>query len=148
MILTKIAILGGLWGGLGGSWGFLGRSEAVLGRSWGDIVSSSLSDQFVDRFWSPKGCPKGGFLGAKMEPKSIPKRGPNLRAKKLPLKSDLGRFCVVFGGVREAFLLIFYWFLYYFQENDVFEEDRSPRPIRERKMTKNDPHKPPKTTPR
>ena len=114
----------------------------------GNILSSPISDLFFYRFWSPKRCPKGGILGAQMEPKSIPKRGRNLRAKTLPLKSDLGRFCVVLGGVPDAFVLTFYLFSYYFQENDVFEEDRCPRPIRERKMTKHDPKMPPKTTPK
>ena len=126
----------------------MGGLGAVLGRSWGDMLSSPIFDRFLDRFWSPKGCPKGGILGAKMAPKSIPKRGRNLRAKKLRLGSDLGRFWVVSGGAGRAFLLIFYWFCYCFREKDVFEEDKRPRAIRERKMTKNDPNMPPKTTPR
>ena len=58
----------------------------------------------------PQGWPQGGILGAKAVPKSIQKQGRNLRAKKLPLRSDVGRFCVFFGGVGEAFLMIFYWF--------------------------------------
>ena len=33
-----------------------------------------MLDPFYDRFWSRKGRQKGGFWGAKMEPKSIPKR--------------------------------------------------------------------------
>ena len=37
-------------------------------------------------------------MGAKTEPKSIPKRGRNFTAKKLRLGSDLGRFWVVLGG--------------------------------------------------
>ena len=57
-----------------------------------------------------------------MAPKSIPKRGQNLRAKKSPLGTDLGRFWVVLGRARRAFLLKFYWFLYYFVEIDVFEK--------------------------
>ena len=71
-----------------------------------------------------------------MEQKSIQKRGRNLRAKKLPLGSDLGRSWVVLGGAGGAFLLIFYWFFYYFVKIDVLEEDRCPRAIRERKRTK------------
>ena len=71
-----------------------------MGRSWAGIVSSSISDRFFDGFWSPKRCPKGGFLGAKMEPKSIPKRGRNLRAKKLSLGSGLGRSWVDLGPLR------------------------------------------------
>ena len=39
--------------------------------------------------------PKGAILGAEMVSKSIPKRGRNLRAKKLHLETDLGRFGVV-----------------------------------------------------
>ena len=71
-----------------------------------------------------------------MEPKSIQKRGRNLRAKKMPLGSDLGRFWFVLGVAREPFLLIFYWFFYYFVKIDVFEAKRPPRAIRERKKAK------------
>ena len=77
-------------------------------------LSSQIFDRFFDRFWSPKGCPKGGFLGAKTEPKSIPKRGRNLRAKKLPLGVVLARFWVVLegclGGIFVDFLLVFVLF--------------------------------------
>ena len=71
-------------GSLGASWGLLGP----LGPNLGGYGSPWV---IFDRFWSPKRCPKGGILGAKMEPKSIPKRGRNLRAKKLPLVALLGR---------------------------------------------------------
>ena len=57
----------------GGRGGVLGGSWALLGRSWSDLGGSPISDRFFDRFGAPKGCPKGGILGAKMEPKSIPK---------------------------------------------------------------------------
>ena len=67
-------------------------------------------------------------MGAKTEPKSIPKRSRNLRAKKSHLGTDSGRFCVVLGGVRGAFSLIFYWFLYYFVKNGVFEKSSSQDP--------------------
>ena len=104
-------VLGASWGALGGSWGRLGAllgglgellrgSWAVLGRSWCDFWSSPISYRFFDRFWSRKGCQKGGVLGAKMEPKSIPKRGRNLRAKKLSLGSGLGRSWVDLGPLR------------------------------------------------
>ena len=62
-----------------------------------------------------------------MAPKSIPKRGRNLTAKKTPLGTDLGRFWVVLGDARGAFLLIFYWFLYYFVEIGVFDMKPVPR---------------------
>ena len=70
---------------------------------------TSIFYNFFERFWEQKGCPKGGILGAKMEPESMPKRGRNSRKKKLPLKSDLGQFWLVSGDAREAFLLIFCW---------------------------------------
>ena len=91
------AILGGLGGGPGSSW-------AVLGRSWSDFWSGPIFDHvfnrfyfFFGRFWSPKGCPRGGILGAKMEPKSMPKRGRNLRAQKLPLGPSWNRLGAVLG---------------------------------------------------
>jgi hypothetical protein len=86
---------------------------------------------------------------SKMKPKSIPKRGRYLRATKLPLGCDLGRLWDVLGDrTRTALLLIFCRFCYYSKENNVFEKERCPRAIRERKMTKKDPKMPPKTTPR
>ena len=49
-----------------------------------------------------------------MGPKSIPKRGRNLRAKKLPLGTVLGRFWDVLEGCRRGifvdFLLVFVLF--------------------------------------
>ena len=61
--------LGCLLRGLGRPWGGLGAvlagSWAPLARSWGDILSEVIFDQFYHRFWSPKGCPKGGILGPK-----------------------------------------------------------------------------------
>ena len=109
---------GGSWGSFGRSWrrlggsgaalgGVLGRSWAVLWRSERDTWSSQIFDCFLDRLWSPKGCPKGGILGAKTVPKSMPKRGRNLRAKKLPLGSDLVRFGVVLGGSPEGIFMDF-----------------------------------------
>ena len=144
--------LGGVSGGLDA---ILGGSGAVLARSWSDFLNSPISDPSFYRFfcgfgpfWSPTGSQKGAILGAKMVPKSIPKRGRNLRPKKLPLGSDLGRFWLVLGGGREAFLLIFYWFLYYFLKIHVFHAKRRPRASRERKRQKNEAKRPPKTTPR
>ena len=50
-------------------------------------------------------------MGVKTDPKSTSKRRRNLRAKKLRLGSDLGRFWFVFGGCRGGifvdFLLVF-----------------------------------------
>ena len=70
-------LLGASGGGPGGLLGVPGRvrgaSWALLGRSWSDLQGSPISDRFFDRFRAPKGCPKGGIWGAKMEPKSTPK---------------------------------------------------------------------------
>ena len=107
----------------GGPGEVLGGLVAILRRH----LEQSSFDRFFGRFWSPKGCPKGGILGAKMAPKSIPKRGRNLRRKKSPLGTNLGRFWFVLGGARGAFLLIFYWFLYYFVEINVFDVKTVPR---------------------
>ena len=71
----------------------------ALGDSWGGLGRS------------------GGDL--KATPTSIPKRGRTLRANNSHLGTDLGRFWVVLGCARGAFLLIFYWFLYYFVEIDL-----------------------------
>ena len=131
----------------------MGGSGAVLARSWSDFLNSPISDPSFYRFfcgfgpfWSPTGSQKGDILGAKMVRKSIQKRGRNLRPKKLPLGSDLGRFWLVLGGVREACLLIFYWFSYYFVKIVVFDAKRRPREIRVRKRTKNGAQRPPKTS--
>ena len=109
-------LLGAFFDVLGPSWGLLERLGTLLGgswaiweRLWSDLSTKSMLDLFYNRFWTRKGRQKGGFWGAKMEPKSIPKRGRNLRAKKSPLKSDLGRFWLVLGGARGAFFLIFFW---------------------------------------
>ena len=51
------------------------------------------------------------MLGAKTESKSVPKRGQNLRAKKLRLGNDLCRFWIDLGrglgGIFVDFLLVF-----------------------------------------
>ena len=103
MFLKPLRVLFGLLGTLlGASWSLLGRSWAVLGRNWvvlDRLLGTSIFDDFLDRCWEQKGYPKGGILGAKTEPKSIQNRGRNLRAKKLCLGGDLGRFGVVLGAV-------------------------------------------------
>ena len=76
------ALRGGLGGLLGGSW-------ALLGRSWSDLLSSSILDRFFYRFWSPKGCPKGGIWGPKTEPKTTQNRSKNHLKKRSPLGSLL-----------------------------------------------------------
>ena len=73
-LFPEISPLFDPWGALGG---VLGGSGAVLGRSWADMKSDRIFDDFLTRFRSPKGCPKGGLLRAEMVPKSIPKRGRN-----------------------------------------------------------------------
>ena len=45
-------------------------------------------------------------MEAKAEQKSIPKRGANLRAKKLPLGTDVGRFGVGLGAVLASFFVV------------------------------------------
>ena len=48
----------------------MGSLGALVGRSfWRSNFGSCL-----DRFWHRKGCPKGGFGGAKMGSKTIPER--------------------------------------------------------------------------
>ena len=64
------------WGGLGLSGGVRGASWESLGRSWGDLGATLEAVRFriiclID--FDAKRVPKGSILGAKMEPKSIPK---------------------------------------------------------------------------
>ena len=81
-----------------------------------------------------------------MAPKSIPKRGQNLRGKKSPLGIDLGRFWVVLGVPGEHFLLIFYWFSYYFVKINVFDVKTIPRRFGDEIWPKMTPSWGPKTT--
>ena len=67
-------VLGGSWGSWEAPGGVLGGSWAVLGRSWSNLLSRFIWNRFFDRFGPRKGCQKGGIWGAKMEPKSVPKR--------------------------------------------------------------------------
>ena len=106
--------MGGLGAVLGGLGALLGASWGGLRRSWDDLGATFRADQFPIDFWidfgRQKGCPREAFW----DPKSMPKRGLNLRAKKLRLGSDLGRFCVVLGGLPGGifidFLLVFVLF--------------------------------------
>ena len=79
------------------SWSVLGASLALLRASWEPLgASSGLPgellerigalflgdlgfDHFGDRFWLRKGRPKGGILGAKMDPKSYQNRSRKRR---------------------------------------------------------------------
>ena len=56
---------------LGASWGDLGAELGGLGATLGALDYYLC---FFDGFWGQKGCPKGGIWGAKMKPKSFPKR--------------------------------------------------------------------------
>ena len=102
----------------------------------------------VGGFLSPKGCPKGGILGAKTEQKSIKKRGANLRAKKSPLGVVLVRFWVDFQGVLGSNMLIFHVFSKVFVKIHVFDKDECPRAIRDQNWIKNGAKMAPKWVPK
>ena len=98
-------LLGRSWALLGGSWEALGRLLAALGRSWGDLgktsKNQSKNDAQHDRFWLPKGRPKG----VKIEPQTDQnRRQKSMRTKHLfkivlrPFWSDLGSFLVASWG--------------------------------------------------
>ena len=77
------ALLGRSWPLLGCSWALLGRPGLLLGRSWvafgpllgglgrswGDLGTTcknhQKNDAKNDRFWLPKGRPKGAKIGPK-----------------------------------------------------------------------------------
>ena len=109
-------------GSLGGSWGspvaLLEGSWGVRGPFWSRLFGYEILRLLFDpkrevsrRILEALGCPKGGILGAKMAPKSIPNRSRNLRGNNLPLGSDLGRFWMVLErspeGIFIDFLLVF-----------------------------------------
>ena len=100
--------LGSLLEPLGAILGRLGAKLCGLGATFGAL---DFFNDFLERFWEQKGCPKGGIVGAKAEQKSIKKRGANLRAKKSPLGVVLVRFWVDFQGVLGSNMLIFHVFL-------------------------------------
>ena len=72
---------------LGAILGRLGAKLCGLGATFGAL---RVFCDFLERFGEQKGCPEGGILGAKTEPKSIQSRGANLRAKKITSWSRLG----------------------------------------------------------
>ena len=99
---------------MGASWSLLEPLGAILGRLGAKLCGLGATfgaldffNDFLERFWEQKGCPKGGILGAKTEQKSIKKRGANSRAKKSPLGVVLVRFWVDFQGVLGSKMLIF-----------------------------------------
>ena len=108
------AVWGSSWDGLGtvlgGLGAALGRFWAVLGRPWDDFSGTWIFDRFGGRFWEPKGCPRGGILGARTVPKSIQNRRRNFKAKKLFVGSDFEQSWVVFARCRYAFFVVFRWF--------------------------------------
>ena len=108
MFLKPLRVLFGLLGALlGASWGDLGASWGEIGWSWGDFWVISILDDFLERFWEQKGCPKERFLGGKTEQKSIKKRGANLRASWSRLGSKLARFPLRLGVKHVDFSLVF-----------------------------------------
>ena len=78
---AKVGLLGASWrppgGLLGGPGASRSRLGTLLGASWGDLGAIFWGDQililFLTDFGSEKG-PKRGGVGAKMGPKSTPKR--------------------------------------------------------------------------
>ena len=125
----------------------LGRSRAVLGRSWSDFLSSSFSHRFFDRFWSRKGCPKGGQREAKIVQNRIQNESKFktiFKRQKIALQDRLGG---LLGRSWDPRTPTFLHTRVRRCPFDVFDAKRRPRAIRERKMTKNDPKMPPKTTP-
>ena len=98
-------LLGALGPLLGRSWALLGRSWGALGALWAALGAEFKNHQQVnaqnDRFWLPKGCPKG----AKIDPKTDQNRRQKSMRKKHMFKivlepswDDLGSFWVASGG--------------------------------------------------
>ena len=85
-------ILGRSWGVLARSWRYLGalgafgrileRLGAILGRSWSVLA----------RFWWPRGCPKGGMLGAFWQENAHQIAPENEWQKTLDFGPDFGGF--------------------------------------------------------
>ena len=118
------------FGVLGGSWTPLWRPRSCLGPSWvvGVVLSSTgwAEPRHLARFW----VPKGGQDGAKMEPKSDPRRtkiedknGDEKRSSRSSwsrLGSILGRLGCRLGVI----FLILAWVLQCFLKIHVFETMR------------------------
>ena len=54
-----------------GSGAVLERSWAVLERSWRPSCGNVIFGRFLNRFWGRLGCPRGGQMEPKLEPKRI-----------------------------------------------------------------------------
>ena len=120
------AILGGLGAVLGGSWG-------VTVRSWGGLGSTL-------RYIMCKSCVS---MCAGTAERCVCVRVRASWRDLGPTWVDLGSF---WGGPRGAFLLIFYWFLHYFVEIDVFDVKPVPRRFGDEIWSKMTPSWAPKTT--
>ena len=99
------------WEPLGASWGDLGSSWGEIGWSRGDFWGTSIFDNFWERFWGQKGCPKGGILGAQTEQNSIKKTRCKFKGEKVAswsrLGAILGRFPRRLGVKNVDFSLVF-----------------------------------------
>ena len=73
-----------------------------------------------------------------MVPKSIPKRGQNLRANKSPLGTDLGRFGVVLGGCPGGIFIDFLLVFVLFRGNRRFRCETGPKTVWGRNLAEND----------
>ena len=102
---------------------------------------------FFINFGRQKGAPREAF-GSKNGAKIDPKTRSEFKSEKVASRERLGSILCRFGGRPGGIFIDFLLFFLLFQENEVFEEDRCPRPIRERKLTKNYSKMPPKMTPR
>ena len=128
-----MGVLGSSWGVLGWSWGGLGRSWGALGgvleRSCGALKATLGAVKFLIVFWIDFGRQKGAQREAFWEPKRSQNRSQNeveiQERKSCVLESTWVDFGSFWEGPWKAFLLIFYWFLYYFVEIDLFEQKSS-----------------------
>ena len=98
------ALHGASWAALGAllgrSWPLLGPSWLLLGRSWNDMQKSFQIRHPKRPIWTPQGLPKGGQIGAKIDPKTNQNRRQKSMRKKTIFKivlrlswGDLGTFC-------------------------------------------------------
>ena len=96
-----------------------------------------MTDFLID-FGRQKGAQREAFW----EPKRSQNRSQNeveiSKRTSCVLEATWVDFGSFWEGLWGAFLLKFYWFLYYFVEIDVFDVDSRPRAILDPKMSKND----------